>query len=47
MKAEDLEVFLRQPYIGVLATLRRDGRPYTVPVWWLWHERPSAPEALP
>ncbi len=38
--AEDvLEEFLRQPHIGVLATLRRNDRPYTVPVWWLWHER--------
>jgi hypothetical protein len=35
MKPEYLEAFLRQPFIGVLATLRRDGRPYTVPVWWL------------
>ncbi len=38
MKADYLEEFLRQPFIGVLATLRRDGRPYTVPVWWLLHE---------
>ena len=35
MKPEDLAEFLRQPHIGVLATLRRDGRPYTVPVWFL------------
>jgi PPOX class probable F420-dependent enzyme len=27
--------FLDQPHIGVLATLRRDGRPYTVPIWFL------------
>jgi len=38
MKPEYLEEFLRQPFVGVLATLRRDGRPYTVPVWWLLHE---------
>jgi len=38
MKPEMLEEFLRQPYIGVLATLRRDGRPYTVPVFWLWED---------
>ena len=38
MASDVLEEFLRQPHIGVLATLRRDGRPYTVPVWWLWHE---------
>ena len=38
MASDVLEEFLRQPHIGVLATLRRDGRPYTVPIWWLWHE---------
>jgi len=38
MKPEYLEAFLGQPFIGVLATLRRDGRPYTVPVWWLLHD---------
>jgi PPOX class probable F420-dependent enzyme len=38
MARDVLEEFLRQPHIGVLATLRRDGRPYTVPVWWLWHD---------
>jgi len=38
MKPDYLERFLLQPFIGVLATLRRDGRPYTVPVWWLLHE---------
>jgi PPOX class probable F420-dependent enzyme len=35
MKPGDVEEFLRQPHVGVLATLRRDGRPYTVPVWFL------------
>src|SRR5438093_10870026 len=35
MKPEVLAKFLQEPYVGVLATLRRDGRPYTVPVWWL------------
>lgn len=38
MKPDYLDEFLRAPLVGVLATLRRDGRPYTVPVWWLWHE---------
>ncbi len=38
MKEEQLEEFLRQPYIGVIATLRKDGRPYTVPVLWLWKD---------
>jgi PPOX class probable F420-dependent enzyme len=35
MKPEDVTDFLGQPHVGVLATLRRDGRPYTVPVWFL------------
>lgn len=35
MKPDDLAEFLRQPHIGVLASLRRDGRPYTVPIWFL------------
>ncbi|MPZ99444.1 MAG: hypothetical protein GEU80_08930 [Dehalococcoidia bacterium] len=39
MSEELREQFLQQPHIGVIATLRRDGRPYTVPVWWLWHEQ--------
>ncbi len=38
MKAEDQAEFLRQPHVGVIASLRGDGRPYTVPVWWLWDE---------
>lgn len=28
--------FLTEPHVGVLATLRGNGLPYTVPVWWLW-----------
>jgi PPOX class probable F420-dependent enzyme len=35
MQPDDIDEFLRQPHVGVLATLRRDGRPYTVPVWFL------------
>jgi len=35
MKPSVLEEFLQQPHIGVLASLRQDGRPYTVPIWWL------------
>jgi PPOX class probable F420-dependent enzyme len=38
MAPEVLEEFLHQPHIGVLASLRQDGRPYTVPVWWLWKD---------
>jgi len=36
MTIEDRETFLAQPHVGVVASLRRDGRPYTVPVWHLW-----------
>ena len=39
MRPDVLEEFLRQPHVGVVATLRRDGMPYTVPVWWLWDGR--------
>lgn len=38
MSQELLDEFLQQPHVGVVATLRQDGRPYTVPIWWLWHE---------
>jgi PPOX class probable F420-dependent enzyme len=38
MTSDVLEQFLRQPHIAVLATLRSDGRPYTVPIWWLWKD---------
>jgi hypothetical protein len=38
MKPDDFEEFLRQPHVGVLATLREGGLPYTVPVWWLWKD---------
>jgi PPOX class probable F420-dependent enzyme len=38
MRGEMLEDFLKQPHIGVIATLRRDGRPYTIPVFWLWKD---------
>ncbi len=37
MKPEMLAQLLEEPHIGVIATLRRNGLPYTVPVWWL-HE---------
>lgn len=38
MDQEFLERFLTEPHVGVLASLRGNGLPYTVPVWWLWHE---------
>ncbi|MEP7216224.1 MAG: pyridoxamine 5'-phosphate oxidase family protein [Anaerolineaceae bacterium] len=36
MKPDVFEEFLRQPHVGVISTLRKDGMPYTVPIWWLW-----------
>lgn len=36
MSPQDREAFMAEPHVGVVATLRRDGRPYTVPVWHLW-----------
>jgi PPOX class probable F420-dependent enzyme len=38
MKPDVLEAFLQRPIIGVLTTLRRDGRPYQIPVWFLWRD---------
>lgn len=38
MKADYLAEFMAAPIVGVIATLRKDGRPYTVPVWWLLRE---------
>ncbi len=35
MDEETLGEFLEQPHIGVIASLRRNGMPYSVPVWWL------------
>jgi PPOX class probable F420-dependent enzyme len=36
MTADDMAAFLAEPHVGVIATLRRDGRPYSVPVWFHW-----------
>ena len=38
MAPDYLARFLTEPHVGVLATLRDNGLPYSVPVWWLWHE---------
>jgi PPOX class probable F420-dependent enzyme len=38
MAPEVFDEFLKQPHVGVIATLRKDGMPYTVPVWWLWKD---------
>lgn len=35
MDTETIAEFLEQPHVGVIATLRRNGLPYSVPVWWL------------
>lgn len=36
MSPPDVDAFLAEPHVGVLATLRRNGMPYTVPVWFHW-----------
>ena len=36
MRPEVLREYFEQPHSGVLATLRRDGTPYTIPLWYLW-----------
>lgn len=36
MRPDDVRDFLAEPHVGVLATLRRNGLPYTVPVWFDW-----------
>ena len=36
MRPDVLDAFLQRPIVAVLATLRRDGRAYQVPVWFLW-----------
>ncbi len=38
MRAEVREELLAQPIIAVLSTIRRDGRPYLAPVWFLWQD---------
>jgi PPOX class probable F420-dependent enzyme len=36
MDHETKEAFLAEPHVAVVASLRQDGRPYTVPVWFHW-----------
>ena len=38
MKPDVMEAFLQRPIIAVLSTLRKDGRPYQIPVWFLWKD---------
>lgn len=44
MKPEDLAPYLEEPVIAVIATLRSDGAPYTVPIWFLWEPDASLPD---
>jgi PPOX class probable F420-dependent enzyme len=39
MKKAEREAFLKPPRLGMLATLRRDGSPVAVPVWFAWDGR--------
>ena len=36
MQPEVLREFLERPLPAVLSTLRGDGSPYTIPLWYLW-----------
>src|SRR6476620_6628505 len=38
MKPDVMEVFLAKPIVAVLATVRRNGVPYQIPVWFLWRD---------
>ncbi|QWK09299.1 MAG: helix-turn-helix domain-containing protein [Thermoflexus hugenholtzii] len=40
LRPEEIAAFLEGPWIARLVGLRADGRPYAVPVWYLW-ERPA------
>ena len=35
MQDDTAAEFLEQPHIGVITSLRQNGMPYSVPVWWL------------
>lgn len=34
----EAEAFLREPRVAVIATVDRNGRPRTAPVWFLWDD---------
>ena len=41
MSEAELEAFLAQTFptpLGVIATLRRDGSPHVIPIWFRWHD---------
>lgn len=37
--APDIEEFLREPHVAALSTIRPEGRPHVVPVWFEWDGR--------
>lgn len=36
MSREQIDAFLAQPYLARIATVRPDGRPHVVPIWFWW-----------
>jgi len=38
MSPESMDAFLEGAHIARLATVRPDGRPHVVPVWYLWQD---------
>jgi PPOX class probable F420-dependent enzyme len=38
MTATEIDVFLREPRVAVIATVDGRGRPRTVPIWFLWED---------
>jgi PPOX class probable F420-dependent enzyme len=43
MAPADFSAFLAEPHVAVIATLRADGAPYTVPIWFHWDEDAALP----
>ncbi len=37
--APDVEEFLAEPHVAALSTVRPDGRPHVIPVWYAWDGR--------
>ena len=38
MKESDVRTFLDEPHVAVIISLRRNGMPYSVPVWFLYDD---------
>lgn len=36
MTRDEIDAFLGRPLVGALATLRADGTPWIVPIWYRW-----------